>query len=163
MALEQFSLPFSQPAVEDLRERLRKTRWLDEVSGSEWEYGFSLEFLQDICEHWVSRFDWKAQLESLSRLPHYRYTSDGIGVHFIHQHGKGPSPIPLILTHGWPGSFLEMLRIIPLLTDPESHGGDPANSFDVVVPSLPGYGYSDRPAYRGMNLFRIADLWVGLM
>ena len=163
MALEHFSLPFSQHAVEDLRERLRRTRWLDEIPGSEWEFGFDLGFLQDICEYWISRFDWKSQLENLSRFSHFRYTTEGIGIHFIHARGKGPAPIPLILTHGWPGSFLEMLRILPLLTDPASHGADPADSFDVVVPSLPGYGFSDRPVERGMSAFRIADLWAGLM
>lgn len=163
MALEQFSLPFSQPPVEDLRKRLRRTRWPDKIPGADWEYGFDLGFLQDICEYWTSQFDWASQVERLSKLPHYRYTSDGIGIHFIRARGKGPTPIPLILTHGWPGSFLEMLRILPLLTDPASHGGDPADSFDVVVPSLPGYGFSDRPAHRGMNVLRIADLWVGLM
>src|SRR4029077_6914413 len=105
----------------------------------------------------------KAQVEKLSTLHHRRYVSDGIGIHFIHERGKGPAPIPIILTPGWPGSFLEMMRIIPLLTDPASHGADHADSFDVVVPSLPGYGFSDRPTCRGMNLFRTAELWAGMM
>jgi pimeloyl-ACP methyl ester carboxylesterase len=163
MALEQFSLPFSQSAVEDLRDRLQRTRWPDEIPGSDWAYGFDLGFLRDICGYWISQFDWASQLERLSRIKHYRYTSDGLGIHFIHERGKGPAPIPLILTHGWPGSFLEMRKILPLLTDPASHGGDPADSFDVVVPSLPGYGFSDRPTRSGMNVMRIADLWAGLM
>jgi pimeloyl-ACP methyl ester carboxylesterase len=164
MGIEKFSLPFSPSAVEDLRQRLRGTRWPDEIAGSDWEYGFSLQFLQELCEYWGSQFDWKSQLDKLSKLPHFLYTSAAdFGIHFLHVRGKGPAPIPLILTHGWPGSFLEMLRIIPLLTDPGSNGGDPGTSFDVVVPSLPGYGYSDRPARRGMNVFRIADLWVELM
>jgi pimeloyl-ACP methyl ester carboxylesterase len=88
---------------------------------------------------------------------------DGIGIHFIHARGKGPAPLPLVLTHGWPGSFAEMLRILPLLTDPASHGGNAADAFDVVVPSMPGYGYSDRPPAPGMNTWRIAELWTGLM
>ena len=163
MPLESFSIPFSHHAVDDLRDRLVRTRWPDEIPGSNWEYGFDLRFLQEICGYWRERFDWKAQVEKLSTLHHFRYVSDGIGIHFIHERGKGPAPIPIILTHGWPGSFLEMMRIIPLLTDPASHGADHADSFDVVVPSLPGYGFSDRPTCRGMNLFRTAELWTGIM
>lgn len=163
MAVQPFSLPFSQAAVDDLRYRLARTRWPDEVPGSGWEYGFNRQFLQDICDYWGEQFDWKAQLDRLSAFHHYRCTLDGIGIHFIHERGKGPAPIPLILTHGWPGSFVEMLRIIPLLTDPAAHGGDAADSFDVAVPSLPGYGFSSRPVHRGMNTFRIAGLWAALM
>jgi Epoxide hydrolase N terminus len=138
---EPFSLPFSQAAVDDLRERIRRTRWPDQVSGSPWEYGFDRAFLQDICEYWASGFDWQARLEDLARLPHYRFASRGVGIHFIHVRSKAAKPKPLILTHGWPGSFLEMLRILPLLND----------SFDIVIPSLPGYGFSDRPTGPGMN------------
>jgi pimeloyl-ACP methyl ester carboxylesterase len=163
MPLEPFSIPFSQQAVDDLRARLDRIRWPDEIPGSDWEYGFDLRFNQEICGYWKDHFDWKAQVEKLSALHHYRYIADGTGIHFIHEHGQGPAPIPIILTHGWPGSFLEMTRIIPLLTDPEAYGGDPADSFDVVVPSLPGYGFSDPPTNRGMNLFRTAELWAGLM
>jgi pimeloyl-ACP methyl ester carboxylesterase len=163
MALEPFSIPFSQQAVDDLRDRLDRTRWPDEIPGSGAEYGFDLRFLQELCSHWRERFDWKAQVEKLSAFHHYRHVSDGFGIHFIHERGKGPAPIPVIMTHGWPGSFLEMTRIIPLLTDPAANGGDPADSFDVVVPSLPGYGFSDRPICPGMNQFRVAELWAGLM
>jgi pimeloyl-ACP methyl ester carboxylesterase len=163
MAIEPFSIPFSQLAVDDLRDRLQRTRWPDEIPGANWEYGVDLRFLQQICVYWRDRFDWKAQVEKFSAFHHYQYLSDGIRIHFIHERGKGPDPIPLILTHGWPGSFVEMMRMIPLLTDPAAHGGDSAGSFDVLVPSLPGYGFSDRPVSPGMNLFRIAELWVGLM
>ncbi len=162
-SIEPFSLPYSDAAVEDLRSRLARTRWPDEISGSGWEYGVNLDFMRQLCAYWKDHFDWKAQLEALSAFHHYRCAVDGARIHFIHERGKGPAPIPLILTHGWPGSFLEMLKIIPLLTDPASHGGDPAVSFDVVVPSLPGFGFSDRPSKRGMNTFRIAELWVALM
>src|ERR1700751_642140 len=163
MGIEPFSIPFSQPAVDDLRGRLGRTRWPDEIPGANWEYGVDLSFLQQICEYWRARFDWKTQVERFSRFHHYRYSSESIGIHFIHERGKGPAPLPLILTHGWPGSFLEMLRILPLLTEPAAHGADPAASFDVIVPSLPGFGYSDRPNRPGMNVFRIADLWAALM
>ena len=163
MGIQPFSIPFSQPAVDDLRDRLTRTRWPDEIPGTNWEYGVDLGFLQQICAYWRDGFDWKAQVERFSRFHHYRYSSEGIGIHFIHERGKGPAPIPLILTHGWPGSFLEMMRIIPLLIDPANHGGNAADAFDVVIPSLPGYGFSGRPAAPGMNVFRVAELWASLM
>ncbi len=163
MSVAPFSLPYSESAVEDLRRRLACTRWPDEIAGSGWKYGISLEFMRRLCDYWQTRFDWKAQLEKLSALHHYRCSIEGIGIHFIHERGQGPAPVSLILTHGWPGSFLEMLKIIPLLTDPAQNGGDPDDSFDVVVPSLPGFGFSDRPAKAGVNTFQIAELWAGLM
>ncbi len=152
MAIERFSPPFSEAAVDDLHARLRQTRWPDEIAGAGWEYGFDRSFLQELCAYWISGFDWKAQIEKLAQLPHYRYASSHGAIHFIHVRGSGSAPTPLILTHGWPGSFLEMLRVLPLLTD-----------FDVVIPSLPGYGFSDKPTQRGMNAFRIADIWADLM
>ena len=149
-----FELPFSQAAVDDLRLRLERTRWPGEIPGVGWDYGFSLPFLQDLCAYWKDSFDWQAQLARMAQFRHYRFVAgNGLGIHFIHERGRGPSPIPLILTHGWPGSFLEMLRIIPMLTD----------RFDVVVPSLPGYGFSDRPDRRGVNTFAVAGIWVELM
>jgi pimeloyl-ACP methyl ester carboxylesterase len=161
--ISPFSIPYSQAAVDDLRDRLARTRWPDEIPGSGWQYGVNLEFLQEICGYWRDRFDWQAQVARLSAFHHYRFVADGLGIHFIHKRGKGPAPIPLVLTHGWPGSFLEMLRIIPMLTDPAAYGADPADSFDVVAPSMPGYGFSDRPARAGINTFVIAGLWVELM
>lgn len=163
MPVEAFSIPLFESAMDDLRDRLRRTRWPDEIPDAAWEYGFDLEFLKRLCTYWREDFDWKAQVEKLSTVHHFLYTSETLGIHFLHECGKGPAPIPLIMTHGWPGSFLEMLKIIPLLTDPAAHGGDAADSFDVVVPSLPGYGFSDRPTTRGVNTFRIAELWLGLM
>ena len=163
MAVNRFDLPFSQLAVDDLRSRLERTRWCDDAPGDTWEYGFDRDFLADLCGYWRDRFDWKAKLEWLSSFQHFRFDSEGGRIHFIHELGKGLAPIPLILTHGWPGSFVEMMRVIPLLTDPAAHGGDPADAFDVVVPSLPGYGFSDKPIGGGMNSFGIANLWVKLM
>jgi pimeloyl-ACP methyl ester carboxylesterase len=163
MPVVPFVLPFSQAAVDDLRQRLAQTRWPDEIPGTAWEYGISLEFLQEICRYWKDEFDWKRQVDQLSQLHHFRFTSGTWGIHLIHERGKGLNPLPLILTHGWPGSFLEMLRILPLLTHPANHGADPADAFDVVIPSLPGFGFSDRPTERGVNTFAIADRWAQLM
>ena len=138
--MEPFFLPYSRPAVEDLRERLRRTRWPDEIAGAAWEYGFDLAFLQEICHYWDSEFDWESQVRQLSELPHFRYLADGVGIHFIHAHGKGPDPIPLILTHGWPGSFLEMLRILPLLTDRPRTGVTPPTRSTSWFPPCPATG-----------------------
>jgi len=122
-----------------------------------------LDYLRELCRYWREEFDWKAQLDELAAFDHYRYETPEIGVHFLHARGKGPRPMPLVITHGWPGSVLELAKVIPRLADPARFGGDPADAFDVVAPSLPGFGFSDRPARPGMNLFRIADLWAGLM
>jgi pimeloyl-ACP methyl ester carboxylesterase len=163
MSIEPFSIPYVDSAVRDLRLRLKQTRWPDSIPDSGWEYGTDLDFMRELCDYWLHDFDWGMQIEKFSRWHHYRYTAEDIGIHFIHERGKGPHPIPIVLTHGWPGSFLEMLKVLPLLTDPASHGGDPRDSFDVVIPSLPGYGFSDRSTWRGMNTFRIAEIWDALM
>jgi pimeloyl-ACP methyl ester carboxylesterase len=163
MPVDSFSIPFSQLAVDDLRDRLLRTRWLDEPAGSAWTYGVDREFLRDICEYWRDHFNWESQVKRLSALHHYRYLANGTAIHFIYERGKGADPMPLILTHGWPGSFIEMEAIIPLLTDPAAHGGDSADCFDVIVPSLPGFGFSQLSPGGGANAFRVADLWAGLM
>lgn len=163
MLVEPFALPYSQAAVDDLRDRLRRTRWPAPLTGAPFEHGFDLATLQDLCSWWLNHFDWKAQLDRLSLLHHYQWSCGKSRIHFIHERGRGPAPLPLILTHGWPGSFVEMLRILPLLTDPASHGADPADSFDVVVPSLPGFGFSDALPAGSMSAFAIARVWVELM
>ena len=161
--IEPFTLPVSSSAWEDLRARVKRTRWPDEISNSNWANGFDLKFLKDLCRYWSEDFDWQAQIDRLSLFPHYRFQAEEGKVHFLHVKGKGSSPIPLIMTHGWPGSFLEMLEIIPLLTDPAAHGFAADVSFDVIVPSLPGFGFSDRPQSAGMDAFRVAEIWVELM
>jgi pimeloyl-ACP methyl ester carboxylesterase len=161
--IERFAIPYSPAAVEDLRTRIQRTRWPDEIPNSNWTYGFDLKFLTELCMYWSESFDWKAQIDRISAFSHYRFQANEGKIHFIHERGKGPAPMPLILTHGWPGSFAEMLEIIPLLTDPAAHGFDAADSFDVVVPSLPGFGFSDRPVSEGLNAQHVADIWVELM
>ena len=149
--------------LDDLRERLARTRWPDEVEGAGWDYGTNLAYLQDLTAYWRTGFDWRAQERAMNALPHFRVEVDGLGIHFIHARGRGPAPLPLLVTHGWPSSFVEMLELIPLLADPGAHGGDPADAFDVVVPSVPGFGFSDRPTRRGMTRSRVAALWAELM
>jgi len=178
VAIEPFAIPDAGPAIDDLRDRLKRTRWPEGARSPAAEHGVDEAFLKDLCAYWRDGFDWAEQVRRFAEFEHFCWTGPGwmgpgwtgpgwtgdrAGIHFIHVRGKGPDPIPLILTHGWPGSFLEMLRIIPLLTDPEAHGGDASDAFDVVVPSLPGFGFSDRTLQDGLNTFRIADLWADLM
>jgi pimeloyl-ACP methyl ester carboxylesterase len=163
MTVEAYTVRIAQGALDDLRERLARTRWPDEVAGAGWEYGANLAYMRELLAYWRDGFDWRAREEALNRLAHFRASVEGFGIHFIHERGKGPDPLPLILLHGWPSSFVQMLKIIPLLTDPAGHGGDPADAFDVVVPSLPGYGFSDRPTAPGMSVGRIAGLFQTLM
>lgn len=163
MKMTPFSIHIPEEELEDLRDRLKRTRWPDEVIGADWRYGANLAYMQELVEYWLSGFDWRLQEERLNAFQHFGAELEGNGIHFVHQHGKGPKPIPLILTHGWPSSFMEMLKLIPLLADPGSHGADPADAFDVVAPSVPGFGFSDRPGEAGMTRSKVAQLWVRLM
>jgi pimeloyl-ACP methyl ester carboxylesterase len=161
--LTPFRVAVDQAALDDLRERLQRTRWPDEVRDASWDYGASLAYLKGLCAFWSDGFDWRARERAMNGFAHFRAEVDGLGIHCIHERGRGPAPLPLLVTHGWPSSFTEMLDLIPLLADPERHGGDPGDSFDVVVPSVPGFGFSDRPSERGMTRSRVAQLWVRLM
>jgi pimeloyl-ACP methyl ester carboxylesterase len=158
-----FAIAIPQAALDDLRDRLNRTRWPDEITGAGWSYGTNLSYLRELVEYWRTRFDWRSQEAMLNRFAQFRAEIDGIGIHFIHERGHGPAPLPLLLTHGWPDSFIRMQKIIPLLTDPARHGGDPADAFEVIVPSMPGYGFSDRPTEPGITPDRIADLFAELM
>lgn len=163
MNMLPFKIEVPQAALDDLRERLARTRWPDEIQSSGWDYGTNLSYLKELITYWITEFDWRAQEESLNSFTHFRAYLNGLGIHFIHGHGRGPNPLPLVITHGWPSTFYQMHKLIPLLTDPARHGAEPADSFDVVVPSLPGYGFSDRPTKPGMNKAHIARLWSRLM
>lgn len=163
LEIEPFTVAIGDVVLDDLRERLRRTRWPDEPAGSGWEYGTNLGYLKDLMSYWEGQFDWRAQQRSLNRLAHFRADIDGHDVHFIHEKGIGAAPLPLILTHGWPSSFIEYLDLMPLLTDPAAHGADPADAFDVVVPSVPGFGFSTRPGLPGMLSDEVAEVWSRLM
>ncbi len=163
MSIQPFSMHIPQSILDDLHTRLERTRWPDEIDGSEWDLGSRLGYMQDIVEYWQDRFDWRHQEEQLNRFAQFRTEIDGFGIHFLHERGKGPQPLPLVMTHGWPGSFYEMHKILPLLTDPAQYGGDAADAFDVIVPSLPGFGFSDRPRQPGMSSTSTAKLWMQLM
>jgi pimeloyl-ACP methyl ester carboxylesterase len=163
MDIQPFTITVPETTLADLRERLARTRWPDEVAGAGWAYGASLAAMRDLVEHWRARFDWRERERAINAFAHYRAEVDGFGVHVVHARGRGPDPIPLLITHGWPSCFYEMLPLTAMLSDPAAHGGDPADAFDVVVPSVPGYGWSDRPTRPGFDYRRVADLWARLM
>ena len=163
MELQPFKIAVDDEVLDDLRQRLAGTRWPDEIPVSGWDYGSNLQYLKELVEYWRTSFDWRAQEKLINSFNHYKAEVDGLDIHFIHERGKGANPTPLVITHGWPSSFFEMSKIVPLLADPGSHGGDPADAFDVVAPSLPGFGFSDRPTQRGMQVLKVADMWAKLM
>ncbi|MGC1305220.1 MAG: epoxide hydrolase N-terminal domain-containing protein, partial [Caulobacteraceae bacterium] len=137
MDIRPFTIQIPDAQLEDLQTRLRATRWPAQMQGVGWEDGAELGFVRRLADHWMHGFDWRAQEARLNRLPQYIATVDDAEIHFVHQPGRGPAPLPLVITHGWPGSFAEMEHVIPLLADPGAHGGDPADAFHVVAPSLP--------------------------
>jgi len=163
MHVEPFKIAITDEAIADLQGRLLRTRWVESVEDQGWSEGIDLQFLGRLLSHWTSNFDWRAQEARLNHLPQYIADIGQQRLHFIHQPGIGTAPLPLILTHGWPGSFLEMEKIIPLLADPASNGGSAADAFHVVVPSLPGYTFSSAPRQKGTGPFEVAGLWADLM
>jgi pimeloyl-ACP methyl ester carboxylesterase len=163
MTAERFQIKVSNEVLDDLKYRLNHVRWPDQIEDSGWERGTDKGYLQSLVSYWRDHYDWRAQESELNRLSQFRCNVDGIDVHFVHERGKGPNPLPIILTHGWPDSFIRYQKIIPLLTDPARYGGDPEDAFDVIVPSLPGFGFSSRPEHSGINNSRVSEIWAKLM
>ena len=160
MQVQSFQINVPQAVLDDLQKRLARTRWTDEVEGVGWDYGTNLDYLKELVDYWQHQYDWRKHEAELNKFQQFRAEIDGVGIHFIHERGKGPNPTPIILTHGWPDSFYRFHKIIPMLTDSASYGGNPNNSIDVIVPSMPGFGFSDRTA---MSAGAVADLWAKLM
>lgn len=160
--IQPYTIDIPEETITDLRRRLAATRWPDEIEGAGWEQGTNVAFLKGLVRYWLESFDWRAHERSLNELPHYHAAVDGLDIHFVHARGNGPKPYPLIITHGWPSTFFEITKLIPLLADPAARGGDPADAFDVVVPSMPGFGFSERPPRAGVPP-RVPELWVELM
>lgn len=156
---QPFKINIKQLILDDLKLKIANTRWTDEIGNSKWELGTNKTYLKELCDYWQNTFDWKKQEAYLNSFPHFKTTVDGIGLHYIHQKGEGKNSIPLLLTHGYPDSFVRFLKIIPLLTKADEDGF----SFDVIVPSIPGYGFSDIPIEPGMNKKRIAELFTTLI
>lgn len=160
---EPFTLRVPDAALADLRERLARTRWPDQAPGEPWAYGTHLGYMQELVAYWRDRFDWRAQEARLNAFPQFKVPLHGIGVHFLHVPGQGPDPLPLLLLHGWPGSVLEFLDLVPRLADPARFGGDPADAFTVVAPSLPGFSLSFAPGQPRFSAEAIADCLAELM
>ncbi len=158
-----FVIDIAQTVLDDLQTRLARTRWPDEIEGAGWDYGARRAYLQTMSAHWQHAFDWRAQEAKLNRMPQFTAEVDGIELHFVQIVGNGANPLPLLLIHGWPDSFYRFVKLIPLLTDPTSHGGRPEDAFTVVVPDIPGFGFSARPTKPGYGPARIAGLFARLM
>lgn len=163
-AIEPFSPHADPDALADLRARLVATRWPDAPDDAGWSLGTDLDYLRELVAYWADGFDWTAQEAALARLPRFTVRVGGLGIHVVHAAAApaSPSALPLILTHGWPDSFWRFSKVIPLLTDPAAHGGDPADAFEVIVPDMPGFGYSEHPS-TPLDSQAVAGLWAELM
>jgi pimeloyl-ACP methyl ester carboxylesterase len=157
--MDRFQINIKSSVIEDLKERIANTRWTDEIDNGNWEHGTNKSYLMELCDYWQNGFSWKMQEDFLNSFENYKTEIDGIGLHYLFHKGEGKKRIPILLTHGWPDSFVRFLKIIPLLTEADKNG----LSFDVVVPSIPGYGFSDIPKELGMNKKMIANLFTQLM
>lgn len=168
--VRRYELQTDPARLDDLRRRLRETRWPDAPEDAGWSLGVDLDYLRELVDYWIDQFDWPAQEAVLARLPNFHTSVGGFGIHFVHARavvppvaGRSDAVLPLVLSHGWPDSFWRYSKVITLLTDPGSHGADPADAFDVVVPDMPGYGYSDRPSSSVPDSIGVAGLWAELM
>lgn len=162
-AIERFEIRVDDDVLDDLRRRLAWTRFPDQIDGTGWEYGIPVDYVRELVEYWRDGYDWRAQEARLNQLAHFRTSIDGETIHFVHARAPRPDAFPLLLMHGWPGSIVEFLDVIPRLVDPEAHGGRAADAFHVVAPSLPGYGFSGPTRARGWDVARIGRAFVELM
>jgi len=162
-AIVRFEIRVEDAVLDDLLTRLERTRFSDQIEGTDWEYGIPIAYLAELVEYWRDTYDWRAQESRLNGFEHFRTGIDGQSIHFIHARSQHPHALPLLLTHGWPGSVVEFLDVIPRLTSPELYGGDAADAFHVIAPSLPGYGFSGPTRTRGWDVGRVARAFQQLM
>ena len=163
MTPSPFTIRIDDAILTDLRARLERVRWPDEIPGSHWQYGTDLTYLRALVDYWRDQYEWRTYEARLNAFQHFTVPLDGIDLHFIHQQGNGPAPLPLLLMHGWPGSVWEFHKVLPLLTDPARFGDDAHDAFTVVAPSLPGYGFSFRPNQPRFDRVAMADTFAKLM
>jgi len=163
MKVRPFSINVSDEVLDDLRRRLGATRWPDPIPGTGWDYGADVAYIRELCAYWREGYDWRKHEAALNAHAQFLAEVDGVDIHFWHVKGKGPNPMPLLLVHGWPGSIYEFHHLIGPLTDPAAHGGDAADSFDIVVPALPGYGFGGKPKERGWGPGKSGDVFDTLM
>jgi len=158
-----FAINVPDSVLEDLRQRLANTRSPNPIPNTGWEFGADMAYIKELCSYWKDEFDWRRHEAALNAYPQFLSAIDGVDIHYWHVKGRGPNPFPLILVHGWPGSIYEFQQLIGPLTDPAAHGGDPADSFDVVIPALPGFGFGGHPQERGWGPSRMAAAFNELM
>ena len=158
-----FRIAIRPEEIDDLVDRLRRTRWPEPETVEDWSQGVPLEYVQELCRYWADGYRWSEREERLNALAQFRTEVDGLGIHFLHVRSPHPDALPLVLTHGWPGSFVEFLEVIGPLTDPVAHGADASDAFHLVIPSLPGYAFSDKPSAPGWGVQRTARAWAQLM
>ena len=162
MKAQPFKIEISDTQLDDLKQRLKLTNWPDDLT-DDWWYGVPASYLKELVDYWINSYDWKIHEQQMNTFNNYMVEIEGNPIHFIHERGKGPNPIPLILSHGWPWTFWDLNEVIGPLSDPASYGGNPEDAFDVVVPSLPGFAFSSPMQEKGMNFWRTADIWEQLM
>ena len=162
-AIVPFTIDVPDAVLEDLQDRLRAARFPDEIREADWDYGTSLSYLRELVEYWRDHFDWRAQEARLNRFDQFKTNIDGLDIHFIHERSPHDGALPLLLLNGWPSSIDEYYKVVQALTDPGAAGGSAANAFHVVIPVMPGYGFSDKPRQPGFDTSRMADFWVTLM
>lgn len=163
MRIEPFRVEIGQPVLNDLHRRLENTRWAEDFANDDWRYGANIAAIRDLVGFWREEYDWRATEAAINLWPQYRTDIDGVPVHFLHIPGKGPNPKPLLLNHGWPWTFWDFRKVIGPLSDPAAYGGDAEDAFELVVPSLPGFGFSSPLRVPGIDFVRTADMWVRLM
>ncbi|MBW2282328.1 MAG: epoxide hydrolase [Deltaproteobacteria bacterium] len=162
-AITLFEIAATDEQLDDLQRRLRATRWPEAETVDNWTQGIPLAYVQEVCAYWAEKYDWRERETRLNRFPQFRTRLDRCGIHFVHVRSAHDGALPLVMTHGWPGSVVEFQKVIGPLTDPTAHGGNAADAFHVVCPSLPGYGFSDKPERKGWGVERIAGAWSALM
>lgn len=160
---EPFSATLTEASRHELVIRLRNTRWPEVIGGDRWDYGVPKRWLREMIDYWAEEWDWEAEAAAMNRFQQYKVTIDGVPIHFLYAQGRGPDPTPLILTHGWPWTFWDFKDVIEPLSDPVAHGGDATDAFHVIVPSLPGFGFSTPLTTVGIDVPAVANLWVRLM
>lgn len=163
MDVEPFVVDIPQQTLQDLRRRLSHTRYPVDFANADWGYGTNADYLAELVQYWIEEYDWSAQAAAMNAYQHYRVKLDGVPIHFMHIPGRGPAPMPLVLSHGWPWTFWDFKDVIGPLTDPVAHGGHVEDAFELIVPSLPGFCFSTPLTVPGVNSARTADLWCRLM
>ena len=162
-AIRPFEIEIDDSALEDLRQRLAMTRWPEAETCDNWDQGIPLDYTRELAQYWAEDYDWRRCERALNAWPNYITEIDGIDIHFIHRRSSNPDALPMIISHGWPGSVIEFSKVIDALAEPQLHGGDAADAFHVVAPSLPGFGFSGKPTSTGTDVARIGQMWGKLM